>query len=143
MSDPNAPPLAGLKLLEFAGLGPAPHAVMLLGDLGAEVVRIERAGAFGVPNPVIERGRSSLTLDLTNDDDRALALLDRAREEAEARAERWFLAETIRLQAHADDMFADGKQAPTLLDESEALARAQGAGLLLPRIHASRELLTA
>ena len=50
MTDPTAPPLAGLKLLEFAGLGPAPHAVMLLADLGADVVRIERAGAFGVRN---------------------------------------------------------------------------------------------
>lgn len=74
MTDPTAPPLAGLKLLEFAGLGPAPHAVMLLADLGADVVRIERAGAFGVRNSTIERGRSSLTLDLTTEDDRALAI---------------------------------------------------------------------
>jgi alpha-methylacyl-CoA racemase len=47
---------------------------MLLADLGAEVVRIERAGAFGPANPVIERGRSTLTLDLTSSQDGALAL---------------------------------------------------------------------
>lgn len=35
-------PLAGLRVIELAGLGPAPHACMILGDLGADVVRIER-----------------------------------------------------------------------------------------------------
>ena len=36
-------PLAGLKVLEFAGMGPAPFSGMLLSDLGADVVRIDRA----------------------------------------------------------------------------------------------------
>ena len=37
-------PLAGLKIVEFAGIGPAPFAVTLLSDLGAEVLRIDRPG---------------------------------------------------------------------------------------------------
>ena len=35
-------PLTGLRVVEFQGIGPGPHAAMLLADLGAEVVRIER-----------------------------------------------------------------------------------------------------
>ncbi|WP_207840351.1 CaiB/BaiF CoA transferase family protein [Williamsia soli] len=37
-------PLSGTRVIEFAGIGPGPHAAMMLGDLGAEVVRIERPG---------------------------------------------------------------------------------------------------
>ena len=37
-----AGPLTGLRVVELAGLGPAPHAAMVLGDLGADVVRVER-----------------------------------------------------------------------------------------------------
>lgn len=45
MSDqPSRGPLTGLRVVELAGLGPGPHACMLLADLGAEVVRVERAG---------------------------------------------------------------------------------------------------
>ncbi len=59
-------PLAGIRVLEFAGLGPAPYAGMLLADLGADVLRIDRAGPlpFRVANSPIERGRRSLVLDL-------------------------------------------------------------------------------
>ncbi len=39
-----AGPLAGLKVVEFAGIGPGPFAAMLFADMGAEVVRIERRG---------------------------------------------------------------------------------------------------
>ena len=35
-------PLDGLRVVELAGIGPAPHAAMVLGDLGADVVRVER-----------------------------------------------------------------------------------------------------
>ncbi|MGC1587170.1 MAG: CoA transferase, partial [Rhodomicrobium sp.] len=42
--DPAAStPLFGIRVIEFAGLGPAPYAGMLLADLGADVLRIERA----------------------------------------------------------------------------------------------------
>ncbi len=60
-------PLAGLKVLEFNGLGPAPFACMVLADLGADVLRIDRAGAdnlLGLKKDIMERGRRSLVLDL-------------------------------------------------------------------------------
>jgi len=60
-------PLTGLKVLEFAGLGPAPFACMVLADLGADVLRVDRAGAdnlLGMKNDVMERGRRSIILDL-------------------------------------------------------------------------------
>jgi alpha-methylacyl-CoA racemase len=41
----NTGPLAGVKVLEFAGLGPAPHCAMLLADLGASVTTVERLGS--------------------------------------------------------------------------------------------------
>ena len=40
-------PLAGLRVVEFSGIGPGPHCVMLLADLGAEVLRIDRPGCSG------------------------------------------------------------------------------------------------
>lgn len=57
-------PLQGLKVLEFAGLGPAPFCCMLLSDLGADVVRIDRPGTQYAPADVEARGRSALQLDL-------------------------------------------------------------------------------
>ncbi|MBP7336859.1 CaiB/BaiF CoA-transferase family protein [Niveispirillum sp.] len=57
-------PLAGVRVLEFAGIGPGPYCAMLLSDLGAEVLRIDRAGGNGWPNPVMDRGRANLTLDI-------------------------------------------------------------------------------
>lgn len=42
-------PLAGLKVIEFAGLGPAPLAGQLLADMGADVVVIDRASALPIP----------------------------------------------------------------------------------------------
>jgi alpha-methylacyl-CoA racemase len=58
-------PLTGVRILEFAGLGPAPFCGMLLSDLGADVVRIDRKGTQG--GGVVEvtkRGRRSVALDL-------------------------------------------------------------------------------
>jgi alpha-methylacyl-CoA racemase len=62
-------PLAGLRVAEMAGLGPVPHAAMILADLGADVVRVERPG----PNPMAElagavdhvlRGRRTTVIDV-------------------------------------------------------------------------------
>ncbi|MBB6427900.1 CaiB/BaiF CoA-transferase family protein [Sphingopyxis sp. JAI128] len=64
-------PLAGLRVLEFAGIGPGPHCGMLLADLGAEVVRIDRPGGNGWPNPVVDRGRSTVTIDIRSEEGRA------------------------------------------------------------------------
>ena len=56
-----AGPLQGLKVVELAGIGPGPHAAMILGDLGADVVRIERPGKGGVPaEPRLDAAQPSL-----------------------------------------------------------------------------------
>jgi len=58
-------PLTGLKVVEFAGIGPGPFCGMLLSDLGADVVRIDRKGGRGgAPSDVTSRGRRSVALDL-------------------------------------------------------------------------------
>ncbi len=60
-----AGPLAGARVVELAGIGPGPYAAMLLGDLGADVVRVERPGV--VPGAQLDptlRNRRSLALDL-------------------------------------------------------------------------------
>ena len=60
-------PLRGVKVVEIAGIGPSPHACMLLADLGADVVRIDRPGggmfASGRAD-LLNRGRPSVALDL-------------------------------------------------------------------------------
>jgi alpha-methylacyl-CoA racemase len=58
-------PLTGLKIVEFAGIGPGPFCGMLLSDLGADVVRIDRQGGRGgAPSDITSRGRRSVALDL-------------------------------------------------------------------------------
>jgi alpha-methylacyl-CoA racemase len=74
-------PLAGLRVVELAGLGPAPYCAMLLADLGADVVRVDRPGQpQDPPWPVLGRGRRSVVIDLKNPSGPAalLALIDRA-----------------------------------------------------------------
>ena len=67
---PSAPgPLAGLRVVELAGIGPGPHAAMLLADLGAEVLRVDRPGgqplSAGAPRAdLLNRGRRSVAVDL-------------------------------------------------------------------------------
>ena len=74
-------PLAGLRVVEFAGLGPGPFACMLLSDMGAEVVTIDRPGRKpGDPRDIIGRGRTVVTADLKDpaERDSVLALLEQA-----------------------------------------------------------------
>ncbi|WP_374346643.1 CaiB/BaiF CoA transferase family protein [Phenylobacterium sp.] len=60
-------PLTGLKIVEFAGIGPGPFCGMLLSDLGADVVRIDRKGqGRASPADITSRGRRSIGLDLKN-----------------------------------------------------------------------------
>ncbi len=62
-------PLSGLKIVEFAGIGPGPFCGMLLSDLGADVVRIDRKGpGRGSKFDVTGRGRRSIALDLKHPD---------------------------------------------------------------------------
>lgn len=59
-----AGPLSGLKVIEMAGLGPAPFCGMLLADMGAEVVRITREGDKVDPYDVLARNRRIIAMDL-------------------------------------------------------------------------------
>jgi alpha-methylacyl-CoA racemase len=65
-----AGPLTGLRVIELAGIGPGPHAAMILGDLGADVVRIDRPGATGA-DPML-RNRRFVIADLKSDEGRGL-----------------------------------------------------------------------
>ena len=67
-------PLAGLRVVEFTGIGPGPHAAMLLSDLGADVLRIDREGGNGWPNPIADRGRATTTVDIRSEAGRAFCL---------------------------------------------------------------------
>jgi len=70
-------PLTGVRVLEIGGIGPNPFAGMLLSDMGADVLRLDRAGA-GLFDPrfdVTMRGRATVSLDLKHADGKA-ALLD-------------------------------------------------------------------
>lgn len=64
-----AGPLSGIRVVEIAGIGPGPFAAMMLADMGAEVVRVDRAqsvrdGASGAHWDVMLRGRRNVALDL-------------------------------------------------------------------------------
>lgn len=74
MTRPSGP-LAGVKVLEFAGLGPGPFAGTFLSDLGADIVRIERKGAADPQRTRFDaRGRRAIELDLKQPADIATAL---------------------------------------------------------------------
>lgn len=81
-----AGPLAGLKIVEMAGIGPAPFCAMMFADMGAEVIRIDRPGGASPVAPddvrfdVTARGRRSLAVDLkkTGGADTVLRLIDQA-----------------------------------------------------------------
>lgn len=81
-----AGPLQGMKVVEMVGLGPAPFCAMMLADMGAEVIRIDRPGRSGGIMPdevrfdVTARGRRSVAIDLKRPGgtDAVLRLIDRA-----------------------------------------------------------------
>ncbi|MWA00969.1 CoA transferase [Actinomadura sp. LD22] len=78
----TAGPLAGVRVIEIAGLGAAPYTAMLLSDLGAEVVRVDRPGTpeKGADRYALSRGRRSITIDLKRREglDTLLRLVERA-----------------------------------------------------------------
>ena len=63
-------PLSGFRIVEIAGIGPGPFAAMMLSDMGAEVIRVERAQAVRGPAPdgpafdILQRGRQNIAIDL-------------------------------------------------------------------------------
>jgi len=82
-------PLSGVRIIELAGLGAAPFGVMLLADLGADVIRIDRPGAQDDPavlsHVAVWRGRRSVVLDLKQG--AAVRVLDRMLEDADVLVE--------------------------------------------------------
>ena len=74
--------LSGYKVIELAGIGPAPMGGMILADMGAEVIRIERPGAVDpkVAEPISGRNKKSVVLDLKQDAGKAalMALIEQA-----------------------------------------------------------------
>ncbi|WP_324248597.1 CaiB/BaiF CoA transferase family protein [Actinomarinicola tropica] len=79
-------PLSGLKVVEVAGIGPGPFCAMMLADMGADVIRVDRAGAVrggdpdAPPADVLNRGRRSIGVDLKNPEgvETVLALVEQA-----------------------------------------------------------------
>ncbi|MEP7201261.1 MAG: CaiB/BaiF CoA-transferase family protein [Ilumatobacteraceae bacterium] len=69
-----AGPLSGYRIIELAGIGPGPFAAMMLADMGAEVVRVDRANVVNGPAPhtphydVLLRGRRNIAIDLKHPD---------------------------------------------------------------------------
>jgi alpha-methylacyl-CoA racemase len=75
-------PLKGIRVIEMAGIGPGPFCAMMLSDMGAEVIRVDRLSQKGTGHRanVLGRGRRSLALDLKNPKavDTVLSLIDKA-----------------------------------------------------------------
>jgi alpha-methylacyl-CoA racemase len=73
-------PLSGYKMIEIVGIGPCPFAAMMLADMGAEILRIDRHGgstSFAFPDPSVDflaRGRRSIGVDLKHPEGVALLL---------------------------------------------------------------------
>ena len=67
-------PLEGVKVVEIASISPGPMSDMLLADLGATVLRVDRASVVGIEPPTphkfatLHRGRQSIAVDLKNTD---------------------------------------------------------------------------
>ncbi len=64
-------PLSGIKIVEIAGIGPGPFCAMMLADMGADVLRVDRPGGHGVAldpaRDLLNRGRRSVAVDLKHD----------------------------------------------------------------------------
>jgi alpha-methylacyl-CoA racemase len=102
-------PLQGVKVVEIAGIGPGPHACMILADLGADVIRVERPGgeklSFGKPGTnFLNRGRPSAALNLK--DPRAAAVVLDLVEQADILIEGMRPGTTERLGIGPDDCWA-------------------------------------
>jgi alpha-methylacyl-CoA racemase len=100
-------PLVGTRVVELAGIGPGPFAAMLLADLGADVIRVDRpsgaagGGDRGPSLDVSNRGRRSIAVDLKHPDGRATVL--RLVERADALIEGFRPGVTERLGLGPDD----------------------------------------
>jgi len=67
-------PLAGIRVIELAGIGPGPYAGQLLADMGAEVIVVNRPGPMGAMPNLSNRGKKAITLDLRKPEGAAIVL---------------------------------------------------------------------
>ncbi|WP_017936516.1 CaiB/BaiF CoA transferase family protein [Nocardioides sp. Iso805N] len=77
LTESRGGPLAGLRVVELAGIGPAPYACLLLAELGADVVRVDRPGAVGAAVAAsigLARSRSNIAVDLKSAQGRDVVL---------------------------------------------------------------------
>lgn len=77
----GAGPLAGVRVIELGGIGPGPHAGMMLADLGADVVRVRRRGGLTMPaedRDLLHRGKRIVDLDIKTRPDALLELAAKA-----------------------------------------------------------------
>jgi len=108
----NNGPLAGLRVIEFAGLGPGPFCAMMLADHGAEVIRVDRPGPFTsvglVPAPELDfvtRSRRSIAIDLKQPE--GVRLARRLASGADAIIEGFRPGTMERLGLGPEDLFAE------------------------------------
>lgn len=76
----NGGPLAGVRVVELAGIGPAPFCGMLLADLGADVVRVGRPGGGPNEHDLLDRGKRAVSVNLKHErgPETVLALVEQA-----------------------------------------------------------------
>ncbi|MEX0834807.1 MAG: CaiB/BaiF CoA-transferase family protein, partial [Nitriliruptor sp.] len=104
-------PLSGIRVVEMSALGPAPYGVMLLADLGADVVRIDRASGgqvkvgFEATMAGLSRGRRSIAVDLKTDEGRDL--VHQLVRRADVFVEGWRPGVAERLGLGPDELLAD------------------------------------
>lgn len=102
-------PLSGVRVIELAGIGPGPFAAMLLADLGADVIRVDRASAVkegetSGGTDFSNRGKRSIAIDLKSDKGREVVL--RMVEKADVLIEGFRPGVTERLGIGPDDCLA-------------------------------------
>lgn len=104
----STPPLDGIRIIEFAGIGPGPFAGMMLADHGAEVIRIDRARPGGISidakDPLL-RGRKSVSMDLK--DPKSIAAVRKLVQQADAIIEGFRPGVMERLGLGPDVLLAD------------------------------------
>ena len=103
-------PLEGLRVVELAGIGPGPMACMMLADMGADVIKVDRLTdpGLGIAMPakyqVLHRGRPSIAVDLKSPD--GLAVVKRLIDRADVLIEGFRPGVTERMGLGPDDCFA-------------------------------------
>lgn len=101
-------PLKGIRVIELAGIGPGPFCGMMLADMGAEVIRVDRPGASGRGQDVLTRGRKSIAVDLKSEAGRETVL--KLCESADALFEGFRPGVTERLGLGPEDCAARNKK---------------------------------